>query len=106
LPVPAVLIVSADVIPGKEEAFNKWYDDHHIPLFSGKMPFLKSVKRFYSRRGSPRFLAIYEYDSIEDLKKSMASEESRLAGEDSDKQVGNLVKSFTFNTYSQIFSKT
>jgi antibiotic biosynthesis monooxygenase (ABM) superfamily enzyme len=100
----AILIVSADVIPGKEEEFNKWYDEHHIPEYSGKMPYVKAVRRYYSKRSNPQFIAVYEYDSYDNLKKSMASEESNLAGEDADKQIGVLVKSFTFNPFSLIFS--
>jgi hypothetical protein len=99
------LIVSADVNLGKEEEFNKWYDEHHIPMYSGKMPLLKSVRRFYSKRSTPNFIAIYEYATFEDLKKSMESKESQLAGEDADKQVGNLVKSFEYNTYSQVYPR-
>jgi len=34
----ALLVVAANSIPGKEEEFNVWYDDHHIALFSRKMP--------------------------------------------------------------------
>jgi len=100
----AILVVSAEVIPGKDEEFDKWYNEHHIPEYSGKMPYLKSVKRYYSKRSNPQYIAIYEYDSYDNLKKSMASKESNLAGEDADKQVGVLVKSFTFNTYSMNFS--
>ncbi len=97
------MVVTADVISGKEEEFNKWYNEHHIPIYSGKMPFLKSVRRFYSKKSVPHFLAIYEYSSQDDLKRSMASEESELAGKDADEQVGKLVKSFEFNVYSQIY---
>jgi hypothetical protein len=99
----SILIVSADVIAGKEEEFNKWYDEHHIPVYSGKMPLLKSVKRFYSKKSTPQFIAIYEYASFSDLKNSMASKESELAGKDADEQVGILVKSFAYNMYSQIY---
>jgi hypothetical protein len=74
-------------------------------MYSGKMPFLKSVRRFYSKKANPQFIAIYEYDSVDDLRKSMASRESELAGQDADRQVGKLVKSFGFNTYSQIYPK-
>jgi antibiotic biosynthesis monooxygenase (ABM) superfamily enzyme len=102
-PNPAVLIVSADVFPGKEDDFNQWYDTHHIPEFSGKMPGVTSVKRYFSKRGNPRFIAIYSYASFDDLKKSMASPESQKAGEDADKQVGVLFKSLTFTTYDQIY---
>ena len=101
----ALLIVSAEVIPGKEEEFNTWYNEHHIPLFSGKFPFLKSVKRYYSKKSNPQFLAIYEFDSYEDLEKSLASAELKAAREDSTKQVGVLVKHFTSSTYSQTFPK-
>lgn len=100
----AILVVSADVISGKDEEFNKWYNEHHIPEYSGKLPFLKSVRRYYSKRSEPQYIAIYEYETYDDLKKSVASQESKLAGDDADKQVGVLVKSFTFNTYSMTFS--
>jgi hypothetical protein len=101
----ALLIVSADVILQKEDEFNKWYDEQHIPNYSGKLPLLKAVKRYYSKRSNPQFLAIYEYASFDDLKKSMSSTESKLAAEDADKQIGKLVKSFTYGTYSQIYPK-
>jgi hypothetical protein len=101
----ALLVVSAVVMPGKEAEFNKWYEEHHIPLYSGKMPLVRSVKRYYSRKANPQFLAVYEYDSPEDMKRSLSSEESRLAGEDADKTKGVLVESFTFNTYAQIYPK-
>ncbi|MHB8567827.1 MAG: hypothetical protein ACYC7D_13020 [Nitrososphaerales archaeon] len=99
----AILIVSAAVIPGKEDEFNKWYDEHHIPLYSSKMPLVKSIKRFYSRRSNPAFLAIYEYASMDDLKRSLASREAKGTGEDADKQIGVTARSFTFNSYSQIY---
>lgn len=99
----AILLVFADVIPGKEEEFNKWYNGHHIPEFSGKMPHLKSVRRYYSKKGKLKFIALYEYDSPEDLKNSLASKESELAGKDADKQIGILVNSFEFTTYNQVY---
>ncbi len=101
----AILVVSAEVIPGKDVEFNKWYNEHHIPEYSSKMPYLKSVKRYYAKRSSPQYIAIYEYDSYDNLKKSLASEESNLAGNDADNQIGVLVKAFTFNTYSMILSQ-
>jgi len=32
----AFLVVSAAIIPGKEEEFNLWYDKQHIPLYASK----------------------------------------------------------------------
>ena len=66
---------------------------------------MKSIKRFYSKKGTPQFVAFYEYESFEDLKKSLASEESRLAGRDFDRQIGKLVKFVTYITYTQIYPK-
>ena len=99
----ALLIVSADVLSGKDEEFNLWYNDHHIPEFSNKMPYVKTVRRYFSKRGTPSFIAVYEYNSWEDLKRSIASKESNDAGLDADIQVGILVKSFTCTSCNQIF---
>ena len=99
----ALLIASAEVLPGKEEEFNRWYNDHHIPEFGNKLPKVKTVRRYFSKRGSPSFIAIYEYGSFDDLKKSVTSRESRDAAADADKQIGVLVKSFTYTSYDQIY---
>lgn len=99
----ALLIVSADVIPGKEEDFNSWYNGHHIPDFAERMPYVQKIRRFYSKRGSPRFITIYEYASFDDLKKSLSSEEANQAAADADLQVGKVATSFTFSSYSQIY---
>lgn len=99
----ALFFAYVDVIPGKEPELNDWYDNHHIPEYAGKLPLLKSVKRFYSKKSAPEFLAIYEYDSFDDLKKSLASEEAKAAGEDANKQVGVLIKSISYKTLAQIY---
>ena len=99
----ALLIVSAEVLPGREQEFTQWYNDHHIPEFSSKMPFVRTIRRFFSKRGTPSFIAVHEYASWDDLKKSLASKESNDAGVDAAKQVGVLVKSFTYTSYNQIY---
>ncbi|HZW57154.1 MAG TPA: hypothetical protein VFF30_12765 [Nitrososphaerales archaeon] len=100
----AVLVVSAEVIPGKDDEFNSWYDEHHIPSFSSKMPHLKSIRRYYSKKSNPQSIAIYEYSTMDELKISLASKESEDAGKDADAQLGKLVKSFTYNRYLQTHS--
>ena len=99
----ALLVVSAEVIPGKEEEFNSWYNTEHIPNFSGKMPHVQKIRRYCSKRGTPQFITIYEFTSFDDLKKSLSSDEAKRAAEDAEKQVGRLVNSFTYNSYSQIY---
>jgi uncharacterized protein (TIGR02118 family) len=99
------MVFSAEVVDGKEEEFNKWYDEHHIPLFSSKLPGLKNIRRFYSKRADPQFMTIYEFGSYEDLRKAMSSDESKAAGADSEAQVGVLIKSSKYGFYNQIFPK-
>jgi uncharacterized protein (TIGR02118 family) len=101
----AILVVSMEVVLGKEEEFNRWYDDHHIPLYAEKMPGLKAVRRYYSKGSDPQFMTIYEFKSFDDLEKALSSEEAKAAVADADPQVGVLIKSQKFGTYNQIFPK-
>jgi uncharacterized protein (TIGR02118 family) len=101
----AILIFSAEVVQGKEDELNKWYNEHHIPLFAQKLPGLRKVRRFYSKRADPQFLAIYEFDSFEELKKSLASEEMRAAAADAESQKGILINSSKSVVYDQIYPK-
>jgi hypothetical protein len=98
-----LLIVSAEVIPGKADEFNQWYNYHHIPNFSSKMPHIESIRRYFSKKASPNFIALYEFSSFDDLKKSLASRESAEAAADADLQIGVLVKSFSYGSFSQIY---
>ncbi len=67
----ALLFVQADVEPGQEETWNRWYDGKHVPdLLS--VPGIRSGRRFVAVDGYPgvglsgplpRYLAIYDLDS-------------------------------------------
>jgi heme-degrading monooxygenase HmoA len=61
--------------------FNRWYNEVHVPLLF-KYPGLKKVTR-YQRLGDNReqakYLAIYEYDTPEDLEAFPKSEEFQAA---------------------------
>jgi antibiotic biosynthesis monooxygenase (ABM) superfamily enzyme len=99
----ALLMVSVDVFPGKEDEFNDWYDDHHIPNYASKMPRLRSIRRYHTDTGEPQFIAIYRYDSADDLKASLLSIRSVEAANDGRKQFGKLVKSFSCVPYNQVY---
>ena len=77
------LVVFAAPVPGKEAAFQQWYDEVHVPDILG-LPGYSAAQRFEfaaSHAGEPpqRFLAIYEVEgSIEAGKAAMA--EGRAAG--------------------------
>ncbi|MFC1494594.1 DUF4286 family protein [Thermodesulfobacteriota bacterium] len=62
-------IVASESTPEKEEEFTKWYSENHLPMLFG----YEGVKRAsrYQLMGdddsNARFLAVYEFNSKEDL---------------------------------------
>lgn len=79
-----MLIVASEPGPGKETEYNEWYTGKHIPMmfeFGG----LKKASR-YRRIGEDnecsKYLAIYEFDSAEDLAAFSGSAEFAAAVED------------------------
>ena len=81
MPNKPILVINAqDCPPGKEEEFNKWYNEHASAFFRFKG--MKSVAR-YKRIGEdenvPQYIAIYYFDSQKDYEQYMASPE-REAG--------------------------
>ncbi|MBK8063212.1 MAG: hypothetical protein IPK29_03375 [Betaproteobacteria bacterium] len=55
----ALLMVAANVDDAHEDAFNRWYDEEHLPLLA-KVPGVLRARRFHAGTGSPRYLALYE----------------------------------------------
>ncbi len=80
-----VLNIVATECKAKDNAkFNKWYNEVHIPMFL-KYKGLKKVTRYKiidedSRKR--KYIAIYEYDTKEDLDKLNASPEFKAAIEE------------------------
>ena len=82
------LIVANEPGPEKETEYNEWYTGKHIPMmfaFKG----LKKASR-YRRLGDDKecskYLAIYEFDSEEDMAAFSRSPEFAAAVEDFDKK--------------------
>jgi uncharacterized protein (TIGR02118 family) len=82
-----IQIVASQSTPEKEETFNKWYSEVHVPMFFGYKG-LKKASR-YKRLGdddkSARYLAIYEFDTKKDLDGFTKSPEFAAAVEDFEK---------------------
>ncbi|HVX99111.1 MAG TPA: hypothetical protein VHA55_04900 [Pseudorhodoplanes sp.] len=56
---PFLHIVRVDIEAAHEDAFNRWYDDVHIPdLLS--CPGWLSARRFVALDGGPKYVAVYE----------------------------------------------
>lgn len=54
-------IVRVDIDPAHEAAFNRWYDQVHIPALLA-CPGWLSARRFVSLEGGPRYAAVYEVE--------------------------------------------
>ena len=61
-----MLIVFNEVTASDERDFNEWYNREHIDE-RVNLPGFQRARRYVAVRGSPKYLATYECDSVEDL---------------------------------------
>jgi heme-degrading monooxygenase HmoA len=77
-----LLIVMASIAAEKEEAFNRWYNEDHLPKVLERMPGVLSGRRYKIMEGEEKyqFMVMYEFESYEALeaatKQSKASHSS------------------------------
>jgi antibiotic biosynthesis monooxygenase (ABM) superfamily enzyme len=71
-----LLIVMARVEPEEEEAFNRWYNEEHLPKALERFPGVLSGRRYKIMEGEDdyRFLALYEFESYESMHATVHSE--------------------------------
>ncbi len=72
----ALFIVKANVKPDQEDAFNRWYDEDHMPKALNRFPGVISGRRYKITDGEDgyNYLAIYEFESQEKMTETMKSE--------------------------------
>ena len=72
----ALFIVMAKMTPDKEEAFNKWYNEEHLPRVLERHPGVLTGRRYKIIEGIDeyQYMAVYEYESYESLEKNQSSE--------------------------------
>ena len=61
-----MLVVFTEVKPRDERDFNEWYNREHIDE-RVNLPGFHRARRYVALRGSPKYLATYECDSVNDL---------------------------------------
>ena len=61
-----MLVVYAEVKPRHERDFNEWYNREHIDERIN-VPGFHRARRYVAEKGSPKYLATYECDSVGDL---------------------------------------
>jgi len=101
-----VFIVMAQVKPEQEDAFNRWYDEDHMPKALNRFPGVISGRRYKVGDGGDgyNYMALYEFESEEKLDETMKSDALRGLIKEFDAAFGDVprkrvlateIKSFT-----------
>ena len=69
-------IVMAKVRPDQEAAFNKWYDEDHMPKALNRFPGVISGRRYKIMEGGEgyNYMALYEFESADKVAETMKSD--------------------------------
>jgi hypothetical protein len=59
----ALLLVMIDVDPAHDDELERWYEEEHFPERVGCPGFL-SARRYLAREGEPKYLALYDLESV------------------------------------------
>jgi antibiotic biosynthesis monooxygenase (ABM) superfamily enzyme len=72
-----LLIIMASMTPEKEEVFNRWYNEEHLPKALERLPGILSGRRYKIIEGEEkhRFMAMYEFESYEALESAYKSDQ-------------------------------
>ena len=79
-------IVATECAPKNDAKFNKWYNEVHIPMLM-KYKGIKKVTRYKTLQDNeqkPIYLAVYEFDTKEDLNGMPESPEFKAAIEETE----------------------
>jgi antibiotic biosynthesis monooxygenase (ABM) superfamily enzyme len=79
-----LLIIMAKVAAGKEEAFNRWYNEEHLPRVLERLPGILSARRYRITEGEEefQFMALYEFENYKALDSALnSSAMKKLVGE-------------------------
>jgi len=71
-----VFIVMAKVAPDKEAAFNRWYDEDHMPKALNRFPGVIAGRRYKITDGGEgyNYMALYDFVNPEKLSETMKSD--------------------------------
>lgn len=87
----AIFVVRASITKEREAAFNKWYNEEHVPQvlqFNGAV----SARRYKQILGDDKleYLAVYEFASEETFRRFMASEHLKMLIKEYDANFGEV----------------
>lgn len=101
-----LMVVMTDPPPEREEEWNKWYNTQHIPNRVNNIPGFVSARRFVAIEGQPKYLALYDLESIDVLASDsylkLREKESAL-GPGSFESIARTLPNFSRGVYDQIY---
>ena len=98
-----LFVVKATIAKAKEEAFNKWYNEVHVPMvlqFNGAV----SARRYKAILGEDKFqyMAMYEIKDEATFERLMESDHMKALKTDYDAKFGSVSERARF-AYRQVF---
>ncbi len=101
-----LLMVWADIDPEHEAEYHRWYDEEHIAHLLAVPGFL-SAGRYVALKGGPKYLAMYELETVDVLKTAAFLDGLRFRP--SARRVaasgGTIGRNYLINGYRQIFPR-
>ena len=99
-----LLMVWADIDPQYEVEYNRWYDEEHVPHLL-KIPGFLSGGRYQALKGSPKYFALYELESVDVLRSAAFLDDVRFRPSARRAQTsgGAIARNYLINGYRQIF---
>src|SRR6266704_3063058 len=97
-----LLMVWADIDPGLEEEYHRWYDEEHIAHLL-QVPGFLSAGRYVALKGAPKYLAIYELEDHNVLRSAayLDAVKYRPSPERSRTGTSRVGRNFLRNAYRQ-----
>lgn len=103
MPPTALLIVKQTITEDREEAFNRWYNEEHVPQFM-QWKGVVSARRYKAFLGEDKYqyIAIYELESQESLERLFHSDLGKALRDEYDKNFGDVSERVRF-MYTQVW---
>jgi len=97
-----LFVVKATITKDREEAFNRWYNDEHVPQvlqFKGVV----SARRYKALEGEEfQYMAVYELQDEATYRRLMASDHMKLLRSEYDAHFGGVSDRARF-AYTQVW---
>lgn len=100
----ALLVVFTDIDAEHDADFNAWYNQEHLSERLSAPGFLDAA-RYEAVRGGPRYLAVYELESVEALQSGEYLRQSQNPTEWTKRVLSVIGRNAVRNVYTQIFPK-